>query len=61
MRWHTYLTNLSRNTVLGQLLTYWIFVIDAFEAEEFAEVATKPLKALPYETHGRSLWHLSTP
>ncbi|MFS7970316.1 hypothetical protein Hanom_Chr09g00819611 [Helianthus anomalus] len=29
-----------------------IVVIDAFEAEEFAEVATKPLKALPYDTPG---------
>ncbi|KAF5790830.1 hypothetical protein HanXRQr2_Chr09g0387711 [Helianthus annuus] len=29
-----------------------LIVIDAFEAEEFAEVATKPLKALPYDTPG---------
>ncbi|KAF5792138.1 hypothetical protein HanRHA438_Chr09g0414531 [Helianthus annuus] len=55
MLWPTYSTNLSRNTVLGQLLTYWIchiVVRDAFEAEEFAEVATKPLKALLYDTPG---------
>ncbi|MFS8009358.1 hypothetical protein Hanom_Chr14g01283801 [Helianthus anomalus] len=32
---------------------------DTSEAEQFAEVATKPLKALSYDTSGRSLWHLN--
>ena len=28
--------------------------MDASEAEEFAELATKPLKALPYDTPGQT-------
>nr|KAJ0196611.1 hypothetical protein LSAT_V11C700377620 [Lactuca sativa] len=42
------------NTIPEQLLENVAVVVDASEAEEFAEVATKPLKALPYDTPGQT-------
>ncbi|XP_024966959.1 coatomer subunit gamma isoform X2 [Cynara cardunculus var. scolymus] len=42
------------NTIPEQLLENVVVVVDASEAEEFAELATKPLKALPYDTPGQT-------
>ncbi|KAI7742130.1 hypothetical protein M8C21_003534 [Ambrosia artemisiifolia] len=42
------------NTIAEQLLENVTVVVDASEAEEFEEVATKPLKSLPYGTPGQT-------
>ncbi|KAM0007302.1 putative clathrin/coatomer adaptor, adaptin-like, coatomer/calthrin adaptor appendage [Helianthus debilis subsp. tardiflorus] len=42
------------NTIPEQLLENVVVVVDASEAEEFAEVATMPLKSLPYDTLGQT-------
>ncbi|KAL8223811.1 hypothetical protein R6Q57_019286 [Mikania cordata] len=42
------------NTIPEQLLEEVTIVVDASEAEEFEELATKPLKSLPYGTPGQS-------
>ncbi|XP_076897530.1 coatomer subunit gamma-2-like [Bidens hawaiensis] len=42
------------NTIPEQLLEDVTIVVDASEAEEFEEVATKPLKSLPYDTPGQT-------
>ncbi|GAA0145482.1 vesicle coat protein [Lithospermum erythrorhizon] len=42
------------NTIPEQLLENVIVVVDASEAEEFAELVTKPLRSLPYDTPGQT-------
>ncbi|PWA74240.1 coatomer/calthrin adaptor appendage, C-terminal subdomain-containing protein [Artemisia annua] len=42
------------NTIPEQLLEDVTIVVDASEAEEFEELATKPLKSLPYDTPGQT-------
>ncbi|XP_076921637.1 coatomer subunit gamma-2-like [Bidens hawaiensis] len=42
------------NTIPEQLLENVVVVVDASEAEEFAEVATKPLISLPYDAPGQT-------
>lgn len=42
------------NTIPEQLLENVIVIVDASEAEEFAEVVTKPLGSLPYDTPGQT-------
>ncbi|CAH9124383.1 unnamed protein product [Cuscuta epithymum] len=42
------------NTVPEQLLENVSVIVDASEAEEFSETASKPLDSLPYDTPGRS-------
>ncbi|KAG0496215.1 hypothetical protein HPP92_000906 [Vanilla planifolia] len=41
------------NTISEQLLENVTVIVDASEAEEFAKVASKPLKQLPYESPGQ--------
>lgn len=40
------------NTIPEQLLENVIVVVDASDAEEFAEIASKPLRSLPYDSPG---------
>ncbi|XP_030523278.1 coatomer subunit gamma [Rhodamnia argentea] len=42
------------NTIPEQLLENVTVVVDASEAEEFSEVASKPLKSLPYDSPGQT-------
>nr|CAD1832861.1 unnamed protein product [Ananas comosus var. bracteatus] len=42
------------NTIPEQLLENVTVFVDASEAEEFAEVASKPLRSLPYDTSGQT-------
>ncbi|KAI8546157.1 hypothetical protein RHMOL_Rhmol07G0095600 [Rhododendron molle] len=42
------------NTIPEQLLGNVSVIVDAFEAEEFAEVSTKPLRSLPYDSPGQT-------
>nr|GMD09870.1 coatomer subunit gamma [Ipomoea batatas] len=42
------------NTIPEQLLENVTVIVDASEAEEFSEVASKPLKSLPYDTPGQT-------
>ncbi|KAK8529917.1 hypothetical protein V6N12_060681 [Hibiscus sabdariffa] len=42
------------NTVPEQLLENVTVIVDASEAEEFAEVASKPLRSLPYDSPGQT-------
>ncbi|KAL9238200.1 hypothetical protein vseg_012661 [Gypsophila vaccaria] len=42
------------NTIPEQLLEDVSVIVDASEAEEFGEVATKPLRSLPYDTPGQT-------
>ncbi|XP_076889987.1 coatomer subunit gamma-2-like [Bidens hawaiensis] len=42
------------NTIPEQLLENVVVVVDASEAEEFAELATKPLNSLPYGAPGQT-------
>ncbi|KAL3722526.1 hypothetical protein ACJRO7_034838 [Eucalyptus globulus] len=42
------------NTIPEQLLENVTVVVDASEAEEFSEVALKPLKSLPYDSPGQT-------
>ncbi|XP_021286341.1 coatomer subunit gamma [Herrania umbratica] len=42
------------NTIPEQLLENVTVIVDASEAEEFAEVATKPLRSLPYDSPGQT-------
>ncbi|KAK8625005.1 hypothetical protein V6N13_089888 [Hibiscus sabdariffa] len=42
------------NTIPEQLLENVTVIVDASEAEEFAEVASKPLKSLPYDSPGQT-------
>ncbi|XP_020256257.1 coatomer subunit gamma-2 [Asparagus officinalis] len=42
------------NTIPEQLLENVTIFVDASEAEEFSEVASKPLKTLPYDSPGQS-------
>ncbi|XP_038971627.1 coatomer subunit gamma-2-like isoform X2 [Phoenix dactylifera] len=42
------------NTIPEQLLENVTVFVDASEAEEFSEVASKPLKTLPYDSPGQS-------
>ncbi|KAH9696111.1 Coatomer subunit gamma [Citrus sinensis] len=41
------------NTIPEQLLENVTVIVDASEAEEFAEVASKPLRSLPYDSPGQ--------
>ncbi|KAL2477161.1 Coatomer subunit gamma [Forsythia ovata] len=41
------------NTIPEQLLENVTVIVDASEAEEFSEVASKPLRSLPYDTPGQ--------
>ncbi|EXB63576.1 Coatomer subunit gamma-2 [Morus notabilis] len=41
------------NTIPEQLLENVTVIVDASEAEEFSEVATKPLRSFPYDTPGQ--------
>ncbi|XP_019169793.1 PREDICTED: coatomer subunit gamma-2 [Ipomoea nil] len=43
-----------KNTIPEQLLENVTVIVDASEAEEFSEVASKPLKSLPYDTPGQT-------
>ncbi|KAI8556515.1 hypothetical protein RHMOL_Rhmol05G0259200 [Rhododendron molle] len=42
------------NTIPEQLLGNVSVIVDAFEAEEFSEVSTKPLRSLPYDSPGQT-------
>ncbi|KAJ0011338.1 hypothetical protein Pint_34632 [Pistacia integerrima] len=42
------------NTIPEQLLENVSVIVDASEAEEFSEVATKPLRSLPYDSPGQT-------
>ncbi|MBA0631548.1 hypothetical protein Godav_000412, partial [Gossypium davidsonii] len=42
------------NTIPEQLLENVTVIVDASEAEEFAEVASKPLRSLPYDSPGQT-------
>ncbi|XP_011037539.1 PREDICTED: coatomer subunit gamma [Populus euphratica] len=42
------------NTIPEQLLENVSVIVDASEADEFAEVASKPLRSLPYDTPGQT-------
>ncbi|XP_039007113.1 coatomer subunit gamma-like [Hibiscus syriacus] len=42
------------NTIPEQLLENATVIVDASEAEEFAEVASKPLRSLPYDSPGQT-------
>ncbi|XP_022725869.1 coatomer subunit gamma-like isoform X1 [Durio zibethinus] len=42
------------NTIPEQLLDNVTVIVDASEAEEFAEVASKPLRSLPYDSPGQT-------
>ncbi|XXG45600.1 hypothetical protein AAC387_Pa02g0642 [Persea americana] len=42
------------NTIPEQLLENVSVIVDASEAEEFPEVASKPLRSLPYDTPGQT-------
>ncbi|PON84890.1 Coatomer gamma subunit [Trema orientale] len=42
------------NTIPEQLLENVTVVVDASEAEDFSEVASKPLRSLPYDTPGQT-------
>ncbi|XP_021731605.1 LOW QUALITY PROTEIN: coatomer subunit gamma-like [Chenopodium quinoa] len=42
------------NTIPEQLLEDVTVTVDASEAEEFAEIASKPLRSLPYDTPGHT-------
>ncbi|KAG6502410.1 hypothetical protein ZIOFF_042303 [Zingiber officinale] len=42
------------NTITEQLLEMVTVFVDASEAEEFSEVATKPLRSLPYDLPGQT-------
>ncbi|KAA8536111.1 hypothetical protein F0562_028589 [Nyssa sinensis] len=42
------------NTIPEQLLENVTVVVDASEAEEFSEVASKPLRSLPYDSPGQT-------
>ncbi|KAK6916564.1 Clathrin/coatomer adaptor, adaptin-like, N-terminal [Dillenia turbinata] len=42
------------NTIPEQMLENVIVIVDASEAEEFSEVASKPLRSLPYDTPGQT-------
>nr|XP_033513857.1 coatomer subunit gamma-2 isoform X2 [Nicotiana tomentosiformis] len=42
------------NTIPGQLLENVSVIVDPSEAEEFSEIASKPLKSLPYDTPGQT-------
>lgn len=42
------------NTIPEQLLEDVNVIVDASEAEEFAEIASKPLSSLPYDTPGQT-------
>ncbi|KAE8669988.1 Coatomer subunit gamma-1 [Hibiscus syriacus] len=42
------------NTIAEQLLENVTVIVDASEAEEFAEVASKPLRSLPYDSPGQT-------
>ncbi|KAK9677867.1 hypothetical protein RND81_11G172700 [Saponaria officinalis] len=42
------------NTIPEQLLEDVSVIVDASEAEEFVEVASKPLRSLPYDTPGQT-------
>ncbi|KAK4340327.1 hypothetical protein RND71_041789 [Anisodus tanguticus] len=42
------------NTIPEQLLENVSVIVDASEAEEFSEVASKPLRSLPYDTPGQT-------
>ncbi|VFQ68335.1 unnamed protein product [Cuscuta campestris] len=42
------------NTIPEQLLENVTVIVDASEAEEFSEVAAKPLRSLPYDTPGQT-------
>lgn len=42
------------NTIPDQLLENVTVIVDASEAEEFAEVASKPLRSLPYDSPGQT-------
>ncbi|KAG6779513.1 hypothetical protein POTOM_015902 [Populus tomentosa] len=42
------------NTIPEQLLENVSVIVDASEADDFAEVASKPLRSLPYDTPGQT-------
>ncbi|XP_028083831.1 coatomer subunit gamma-2 isoform X2 [Camellia sinensis] len=42
------------NTIPEQLLENVTVIVDASDAEEFAEVSTKPLRSLPYDSPGQT-------
>ncbi|KAH0462371.1 hypothetical protein IEQ34_009946 [Dendrobium chrysotoxum] len=42
------------NTIPEQLLENVLVIVDASEAEEFAQVTSKPLKTLPYDSRGQT-------
>ncbi|KAM7253442.1 hypothetical protein ACFE04_021596 [Oxalis oulophora] len=42
------------NTIPEQLLENVIVVVDASEADDFSQVATKPLRSLPYDSPGQT-------
>ncbi|KAK6946227.1 Coatomer, gamma subunit, appendage, Ig-like subdomain [Dillenia turbinata] len=42
------------NTIPEQMLENVIVIVDTSEAEEFSEVASKPLRSLPYDTPGQT-------
>ncbi|GKV21165.1 hypothetical protein SLEP1_g31170 [Rubroshorea leprosula] len=42
------------NTIPEQLLENVIVIVDASDAEEFSEVASKPLRSLPYDSPGQT-------
>ncbi|CAI9765515.1 unnamed protein product [Fraxinus pennsylvanica] len=42
------------NTIPEQVLENVTVIVDASEAEEFSEVASKPLRSLPYDTPGQT-------
>ncbi|CAL2278686.1 unnamed protein product [Prunus armeniaca] len=49
------------NTIPEQLLENVIVAVDASEAEEFSEVASKPLASLPYDTPGQTFLAFERP
>ncbi|XP_027112276.1 coatomer subunit gamma isoform X2 [Coffea arabica] len=50
---HVVLQYNCTNTIPEQLLENVIVVVDASDAEEFAEIASKPLRSLPYDSPGQ--------
>ncbi|XWS67927.1 hypothetical protein CRYUN_Cryun04dG0046800 [Craigia yunnanensis] len=49
------------NTIPEQLLENVTVIVDASEAEEFAEVASKPLRSLPYDSPGQTFMAFEKP
>ncbi|KAM3402237.1 hypothetical protein ACQJBY_006269 [Aegilops geniculata] len=51
---HVVLQYNCTNTIPEQLLEEVVVFVDASEAEEFSEVASKPLRSLPYDSPGQT-------